>query len=154
MDETNRFDQKYYRVVFNSSSLDVGQKYVKQRVRADGEPYRLRRNQYRWPGGDLQFAGWTFTQYPAVDCDVDALNGFWRDGDYITSDQIEAYLNGGEPLPAGSDATLYAVWETQGFGEDDTSMTLSPAAGAQTFGVASAQDTTGRGVSIRFQTQG
>lgn len=153
VDETNRFDQKYYRVVFNSSSLDVGQKYVKQRIQADGGRYKLRRNQYRWPGGDLQFVGWTFTQYPAVDCDVDQLNGFWRDGDYITSGQIEACINGGEPLPPGSDATLYAVWETYGFGSGDTTLQLSPSPGVQTFGMTSVQDAVGKGVSIRFESR-
>jgi len=50
IDTVNRFDQAYYRIVFNSNGLGSDpDSFVKQRIRADGKAYRLRRNQYEWP---------------------------------------------------------------------------------------------------------
>ena len=50
IDTVNKFDQEYCRLVFDSNGLNADpDSFAKQRIRLDGQPYSLRRNQYRWP---------------------------------------------------------------------------------------------------------
>lgn len=136
IDTVNKFDQEYCRLVFDSNGLNADpDTFVKQRIRLDGQPYSLRRNQYQWPQDQRLFAGWTFTPNPAINVDTSTLNGFYNDKQQITSTEIEDRCG---PIRSGQDVKLYAVWITYQFGASDTTILMSPQPGKTTFRLRSA----------------
>lgn len=134
VDTVNNFSQKYYKIEFNPNGMRVDS-MVKQRIRADGEQYKLRRNQYKWPNSERIFIGWTFSPYPAVNQDTDTLNGFYEDVAYMSSSEIE--LRCGGDMKNGAAVQLYAVWITYQFGPTDTTMKLQ--SNQQKFTISSAE---------------
>lgn len=122
--------------MFDSNGLNADpDTFVKQRIKLDGRPYSLRRNQYQWPQDQQLFAGWTFTPNPAVNVDTSTLNGFYNDKQQITSTEIEDRCG---PVRSGQDVKLYAVWITYQFGASDTTILMSPQPGKTTFRLGSA----------------
>ena len=85
-------------MVFNSNGLNSDpDTFVKQRIKLDGMPYPLHRNQYRWPSDQRLFAGWTFKPNPEVNPDVSELErtyGFYSDKQQITSTEIFKRVGG------------------------------------------------------------
>ena len=78
--------------MFDSNGLNTDpDSFVKQRIRLDGQPYSLRRNQYQWPQDQRLFAGWTFKPNPELNPDISDLEqryGFYNDKQQITSTEI------------------------------------------------------------------
>lgn len=152
MDNVNKFDQEYYRIVFNPNGLESDQsQFVKQRIRADGLPYKLRRNQYKWPQDQKLFAGWTFTPYPKDDQTTN-LDGFYQDAQEITSGEIEEQVG---PIRSGQDVVLYAVWITYQFNDEDTTLMLAPNPESMRFKISSVDTvdgyTIGDRVVVKFE---
>ena len=141
IDTENRFDQAYCRLVFDSNGLNSDPaSFVKQRIRLDGQPYTLRRNQYQWPQDQRLFAGWTFSPHPAVN-QTDGLKGFYSDKQQITSMEIEQRYEEvyGGKVRSGQDVKLYAVWIPYQFGAQDTTILMNPQPGKTVFRLGSAE---------------
>lgn len=137
IDQVNRFDSDWCRIVFhpNGGQYSDASLFIKQRMRLDGQPYALRRNEYRYPQDQKLFAGWTFGQgevgrRPSDNPDTDTLIGFYTDRQQITSTEIEDKIGG---LSMGQDVTLYAVWITYQFSAADTTLLVRPQAGKALF---------------------
>lgn len=135
VDQINRFDQDWCRIVFhpNGQSSDSSQ-FVKQRFRLDGQPYTLRRNQYRWQQDQKLFAGWTFSPNPRDNPDTSTLKGFYTDKQQITAADITENFG---PVKSGQDVMLYAVWITYQFGDGDTTLLMAPQPGKTLFRLGS-----------------
>lgn len=141
IDNVNKSNEAYYRIIFNPSNAAIDNKtYMKQRIKADGKRYRLRRNQYSWPEDQYIFAGWTFTPNPPINSvDTDSLHGFYTDTQQITSTEIEmlmATMPTPKILRSGDQVVLYAVWISHNFTASDTTLTLRPPAGKTQFKIS------------------
>ena len=139
IDTVNKFNEPYYRLVFNSNGLDTNpDTFVKQHIRIDGQKYRLRRNQYQWPSDQKIFIGWTFSEYPSDNPYISELNGFYNDADEISSTDIERLIG---LVNQDEDIMIYAVWITYQFTEQDTVLLIQPSAEKNVFTIDNVETT-------------